>query len=1553
MRTLKLTMLLCASILAGTAYAEEAASRVLLFARGGFTTQALEALAVGYDTTNWSEYAKGRVNIFKYDVVISGFDVDRRPLDDDPERLLAFVETGGVFLGLRRNAEDLWLPSPVKRDKAYEFGEILQPEHPIFNTPHSISGEMMTDVHGGSIYDAFWDLGKGWLPLVSTGAEQGWDEREAQSDGPHFGIIELQHGRGRIIICQMIPTYAWFNDHGGEDCEGKLLFENMMAYVQSIAPEWARAGRESVMPESYHERLGELLPAPTAGGSLPLDEDAWQFESHGPFSGQVDRRCVFTISHPHEPSQAGGLGRVQRTVKLDGGAGGCYLRFYVSDDYCGGWDREFEGDRSVAKTENRKADMRFAELLVEGQLVWELDVLGMNPRPAARRFYLVDISKHTRGKNEAAIALQVSDRQASGEAPFATDVFWAGVELFEGLSRLEAREMKAEGFVAEDDCARLPEGVAGGALSAPFAGQSGDHYIAVRLRDEHTGQSELSVSVGGKEMGRVRLTADDYGWHWASFGPARIEQDAQIELRCRREGEEQARIREIVLLPRDLVERKPVRPEVAIAPPCYQPGRAAARESFAVRIEETAGVAREGEVVSHGMPFAYGALGSVEALRVLSPAGEEVPRQVRQLATWPDGSVMFALVTFPVSVGPGETAEYRVEYGSQVSASAQPAQPVTVAEEGDEVLVDTGALTARLSKTTGTVFESATLEGREMVAGGEPWAALVTAEDGKTYSSAADSVTEVQILESGPLRVMVRRIGRHQAEDGATLLEYEMIQEFYAGSPMTRLRYYFTHKEDSESEKIRQVRLQLTAPWAQGDDARAFVWLDGDEVAESAGQLGVNQHDLDAAKVRVGDDVTEAGRTRGWARLSQNGGLSVATRWWWEKFPKAVEVGPQGIALDLIPQDSHTVFSDGPFVLYQGECIGHEVMIAFEPDGSDPSSPELFQAFRDRLLPTPDPEYACATLALGEVAPENELRFPAYEARIDRMHDGYIAKREKRKEYGMENFGDDTFEWGYGPSYTFWSNQEYDHHHGFLMEYLRSGDRRYFEIGEQAARHYEEVDCFHWAPGREYLIGAPHHHNTKHIVDEGWFPDHALRGASNGHSWVEGLLAYWMLTGDVRAEETARAMGEWYLWTVENGRYGAGGQERGPGWTLIALSALYRTTGDERFKQAGDTILDWMAGIHDPVRGVISVPISEQPSYEGGTAFMHGIVGRGLGRFYEATGEERAMRMCLGIGQWLTTEPMGPPARFWYKQAPSCKHGYGATSQCLSALSYPYRYTGDEWFAEMSEALVAQTGPSVRSAAWTYTTLAHMAERRRPFRVEIEGEPVVAAPEVPAELTLRLTNTTAGPLAASVRASAPAGLAATAEPATVNVDIGGMAEVTLTVSATASAVGRTLDLTVQVVTEQKTQERKLSVRVVVELVRQQLGAEQATLTGAFVLAEHDGRKYAYVPREARFRETPWPADGDAGAVTWKLMVPVAGEYTLLADCYWLDDKGNSFYAVVDDGEPAEFGNDSQMKRWHWVRGKTYDLADGEHTVSLRSREDGSRVRGIILTNAPR
>jgi hypothetical protein len=468
-------------------------------------------------------------------------------------------------------------------------------------------------------------------------------------------------------------------------------------------------------------------------------------------------------------------------------------------------------------------------------------------------------------------------------------------------------------------------------------------------------------------------------------------------------------------------------------------------------------------------------------------------------------------------------------------------------------------------------------------------------------------------------------------------------------------------------------------------------------------------------------------------------------------------------------------------------------------------------------------------------------------------------------------------------------------------------------------------------------------------VDEGWYPDHCIAGASNGHSWVEGLLDYWLLTGDVRAEETARAMGDWYVWTVENDHYGAGGQERGPGWTLIALSSLYRMTGDEKYKNAGDAILDWMESIQDPVRGVVSVPISEQPSYEGGTAFMHGILGRGLGRYYEATGEERAMRMCLGVGEWLTTEPMGPPARFWYKQAPRCKNGYSATSQCTGALSYPYRYTGDEWFGALTETLLGMTGPSSRSMAWYYTTLAHAVPRVTPLEVRLPDSIPVCSVDEPWRGEVELRNTTGETVEASISGSAE-GLRIACEPQTLSIGPGETAVANVTACPEDQTPACAADSLLEVSCGGEAQTRGFQVHVVSSVIRQQAGVDAVTLTEPFAIGEEDGKRFIHVPREVRFNQDPWQREDEAGSATWTLTVPSEGEYTLLGECWWVDAKGNSFYAQIDDGEIEEFGNDGRMGDWQWIQGQTVSLQPGEHTVRIFAREDGARISRVMLTN---
>jgi len=106
---------------------------------------------------------------------------------------------------------------------------------------------------------------------------------------------------------------------------------------------------------------------------------------------------------------------------------------------------------------------------------------------------------------------------------------------------------------------------------------------------------------------------------------------------------------------------------------------------------------------------------------------------------------------------------------------------------------------------------------------------------------------------------------------------------------------------------------------------------------------------------------------------------------------------------------------------------------------------------------------------------------------------------------------------------------------------------------------------------------------------------------------------------------------------------------------------------------------------------------------------MHGILGRGLGRWYDVTGDPHVGEACVGAAEWITMEPMGSPGRLWHKQSPNNSKTYGATSQCLTALTYAFRMTEDPWFAEIATALLQQTGASIRSISWYPQALSHLA----------------------------------------------------------------------------------------------------------------------------------------------------------------------------------------------------------------------------------------------------
>jgi len=1160
------------------------------------------------------------------------------------------------------------------------------------------------------------------------------------------------------------------------------------------------------------------------------------------------------------------------------------------------------------------------------------------------------------------VALRVEDRIASGERPFAVDAFWGAVALGKGLTRFPAAAF------GRGDVLRLEPG-SDASVRLPLS--PGRQRLAVYLQDRVQDRPAITIEAGGRRLARWALTADDQRWYWAVTEPLDLPGECELTLRLEGAPGSVCPVAEVVALPHRPAETPPT---VAAT----EAPRPATLVGFDVALRETAGCARRGEVTTQGLPFAAGALPDVAKLRVLRADGVAVPSQAFPLANWPDGSVRVAVVSFPGDVAPGAEAHYRVEGTATPPAPAPGTLRVT--EEGDTLTIDTGAITATVSRTHGRLVDRVQrADGTTLKQPEALWDLALEDESGRCVRSGGPTVTDVRFADRGPLRLLLVRTGT-LADPAGRCVDYRLHLEATAGSDALRFETVIVNRETGSGVFVKRWSLNLGGLGTAG----ARVWLGNDEAVPAAPGAILYQHREDRLTWTGPTGAREwaAGSSPGFVRA---GGVAFGPRWFWQRFPQCLRFDAEGLRCDLIPPahderdlptrwqarmaettDRYQVggvgYPQSPgkmglFRLAPGEALHQEVLFVF--DGA-PVTADVRQAMAPlthRLRAVPDPAYTAATGVFGQLHPADG-QFARYEASVESTYTGYMAKRKARREFGFENYGDDTFEWGYGPSYTYWSNSEYDHHHAFLLQYLRSGDPRWWELAEEQARQYRDVVVVH--AGSPEIKGGPRHHNATALwmpqhEEQFWVADHTASGASCGHSWAEGMAEYWLLTGDPWSGEVVRELADWYCNRVENNAFGASGQERGPGWALIAISGLAATLQTDRLRRAGDAVATWIMDWQDPLRGVISVPISEQPSYEGGSVFMHGIVGRALGRWADITGDPRVRRACIGIAEWITTEPMGTKGAFWYKQSPENSRSYSPTDQCLTALTYAYRFSGDAWFGEVALALYRQTGASTRSMSWYPQALAQLVPLVTPAEVTLDVEAVAVAPGSPRPVEVRVRNTSAGPLRAAIPPGAPAPFVLDPGPA-VEVPPGEERSLIVRVGTTAP-VGRARVPLVTALSRPDGVVSRSSVSLLAEAMDQwveiDLSADQATITAPMVRETLEGRVCLHTPRTPETALKPRPQDRpEGGHADFGLDLPAAGRYGVSAEVFWLDEEGNSLFLSVDGGPERAFGNAGPKQRWFRVEAAVVELVAGRHSLRVRTREDGARIAGIRLERRP-
>jgi len=696
--------------------------------------------------------------------------------------------------------------------------------------------------------------------------------------------------------------------------------------------------------------------------------------------------------------------------------------------------------------------------------------------------------------------------------------------------------------------------------------------------------------------------------------------------------------------------------------------------------------------VTAGVPFPKGALGSHARLRMLDSQGREAPLQTQTLARWDDGSVKWALLDAQASGG-----AYLLEYGSAVSRKPVSSE-LKVTEDAGGVTVTTGPLKFTVSKKRFGFLESVLLDGARVISPGRSGAFYLTAVDGTVYSTLS-APDEVKVEENGPLRAVVRVSGSHRAAGGRKLFAYTVRFHAYAGHRFLRVQHTFVN--DFGGSDFTTIKgLSLRVPLAAGAGSKRH-WALGDASQESGvllddGGVILKQHTDDRYAVSGGrgNAVAEGKRAAGWGEWrDRKHSVTLAVRDFWQNYPKDLAVTADGLELGLCPplredeyagakgtMDEHRIYfylQNGGYKLRQGVSKTHDLWLDFEPAGAPPSP---LRGQRWPLFATAPPAWYAASRALGELAlPKPAGVIAQYDVAVARSFDAYLQNRETNREFGLLNFGD----W-WGERVINWGNSEYDTQHGFFLQFARTRDLRFFRAAEQMEWHNRDVDTVH-SHTNAMQVGGVYLHCIGHTGD--YYRESPFEGKgfprgtmSVDHTFVEGHLDYYHLTGDRRSLETAKQTAERYdSYYTRNYDFS---NCRQPGWHLTLTMALYNATNDRFYLNAAKIIIERLLERQTADGGwrrQLTVDHCQcVPRHFGNTGFMVGVLLTGLKHYYEATGDERIADSIVRAARFLINDMWVADAQaFRYTSCPRTRPTPGLNFLLFDGLVFAHRRTQD------------------------------------------------------------------------------------------------------------------------------------------------------------------------------------------------------------------------------------------------------------------------------------
>jgi len=640
----------------------------------------------------------------------------------------------------------------------------------------------------------------------------------------------------------------------------------------------------------------------------------------------------------------------------------------------------------------------------------------------------------------------------------------------------------------------------------------------------------------------------------------------------------------------------------------------------ALKISDVSGLSSPWPLVA-GIPFPGGEVKDPSAIRVTG-GGREIASQVDVAATWRDGSIRWAFVSFTAPV----TAEYRVEYGEGVARGSH-GRPLQVRNEpGGGFTVDTGAAVYRFEKDK-LLPEQAWLvsgAGRTQILEGSGNGAYLVDNSGQTARVAGKAAgIEQEILKEGPRRFAVKRSGWYVTESGEKLARAEAWLYFSAGVPYVKITHSLILTEDTNKVWIKDYGLEFKPPSSPSQVYCAVGEAGNEDVVRKAGAEGRDVFLLQDTyphfaekeyKAAIGisekgkEEAAEEFKVAGdWAHGDYGSyGVTLVMPWLAERFPKEISFGASGAravlwsgrcgreldfrAGTLAKEYWQSWAEKGPgspgmaklsriVNNAQGASRTHDVW--FLPRGGTYNEEQVkktaLAAARNPLVMA-DPEWLCFTEALGwPMRHKDTERFPEEE--------NLISEAWKRlmlpdRVFPMRGF----INWGHGPYLgyrniggkwyavfrSYGNMNVYNVRRHVWSLFARSGERVYYDFGHRFNRLLGDFGVVRWdAPDKlrgAFTIQRPPVNSLPFY----WGNESRIYDMNCSSSDIGNWLMEYYLTGDEYCRDITVSIGEAYKksWNLEEA---VNWRKALSFLTLRKLVILYMREWDEDFgKMAKD-----------------------------------------------------------------------------------------------------------------------------------------------------------------------------------------------------------------------------------------------------------------------------------------------------------------------------------------------------------------------------------------------